>query len=151
MAPPRPLAQRVIDTRRLLDDGPKDAWVATASASGEAHLVPLSFAWDGERITLATEASSATGRNLAASHRARLGFGHTRDVVLVDAVVERTWSVAEAPDGVAEGYAAQVDWDPRTAAGTFVFLDLRPVRIQAWREENEIAGRTVLRDGAWLA
>jgi hypothetical protein len=27
---------------------------------------------------------------------------------------------------------------------------LRPERIQAWREADEIAGRTLMRDGAWL-
>jgi len=27
---------------------------------------------------------------------------------------------------------------------------LRPLRVQAWREANEIAGRTLMRDGAWL-
>ena len=32
------------------------------------------------------------------------------------------------------------------AAG-YVFLVLRPVRVQAWREANEIAGRTLMRDG----
>jgi hypothetical protein len=31
-----------------------------------------------------------------------------------------------------------------------VFLVLRPVRIQAWRESDEIAGRTLMRDGAWV-
>jgi NADPH-dependent FMN reductase len=28
---------------------------------------------------------------------------------------------------------------------------LRPRRIQAWREENELAGRDLMRDGRWLA
>jgi hypothetical protein len=31
-----------------------------------------------------------------------------------------------------------------------VFLLLRPERIQAWREANEIAGRAVMQAGAWL-
>jgi hypothetical protein len=48
-----------------------------------------------------------------------------------------------------EAYAAQADWDPRTSSG-YVFLVLRPVRIQAWRESDEIAGRTLMRDGAWV-
>ena len=29
-------------------------------------------------------------------------------------------------------------------------LVLRPERIQAWRESNELAGRLLMRDGAWL-
>ena len=44
---------------------------------------------------------------------------------------------------------AQADWDPRRDTG-YVFLVLRPVRVQAWREANEIAGRTLMRDGSWL-
>ncbi len=31
-----------------------------------------------------------------------------------------------------------------------MFLVLRPVRLQAWREANEIKGRTLMRDGAWV-
>jgi hypothetical protein len=27
---------------------------------------------------------------------------------------------------------------------------LRPDRIQAWRESNELAGRLLMRDGTWL-
>jgi hypothetical protein len=27
---------------------------------------------------------------------------------------------------------------------------LRPIRILAWREVNEIAGRTLMRDGRWV-
>ena len=45
--------------------------------------------------------------------------------------------------------AAQADWDPRGSAG-YVYLVLRPDRVQAWREADEIAGRTLMRDGAWL-
>ncbi len=46
-------------------------------------------------------------------------------------------------------YVGQADWDPRRGTG-YVFLVLRPVRVQAWREANEIAGRTLMRDGIWL-
>jgi hypothetical protein len=31
-----------------------------------------------------------------------------------------------------------------------VFFVLRPVRIQAWRESNEIPGRTLMRKGRWV-
>ena len=51
--------------------------------------------------------------------------------------------------GLGAAYAAQADWDPRLSAG-YVFFVLRPVRVQAWREANEIAGRTLMRDGSWL-
>ena len=41
--------------------------------------------------------------------------------------------------------------DPQAWGDEYVLVVLRPERIQAWREANEIAGRTILRDGAWLA
>jgi hypothetical protein len=30
------------------------------------------------------------------------------------------------------------------------FLVLRPQRVQAWREVDELPGRTLMRDGAWI-
>jgi len=89
-----------------------------------------------------------TARDLDASGRARLAVGPTRDVTMVDAVLERAVPTAEA-GALGEAYAAQADWDPRGSAG-YVYLVLRPERVQAWREADEIAGRTLMRDGAWL-
>jgi hypothetical protein len=76
--------------------------------------------------------------------------GTTRDVVMVDASLEQAVGVAEAPPGLADAYATQADWDPRASGGEFSFLVLRPHRTQAWRDEEEIADRTVMRDGGWL-
>jgi hypothetical protein len=143
--------QRAADARAILGQTALDGWVATASGDGVEHLVPLSVVWDGERLVLATDPSSTTARNLAASGRARIGLGGTRDVVMVEATVEATLPVPDAPDELAERYAAQSDWDPRASIGEFVYVVLRPRRVQAWREADEIAGRTVMRDGAWLA
>jgi hypothetical protein len=112
-------------------------------------LVPLTVAWVDERIALATEAHAPTVRNLIAHGRARLALGGTRDVVRIDAVLERTIPVAEAA-GIGAAYAAQNDWDPRTVGPPYVFAMLRPERIEAWREENELRGRLLLRDGLWL-
>ncbi len=51
---------------------------------------------------------------------------------------------------MARGYAMQADWDPRESDGQMRFLVLRPQRIQAWREANELTGRTLMRDGEWI-
>jgi hypothetical protein len=112
--------------------------------------VPLSYGWTGERIVLATDSTMVTARNLVSSGKARLGTGHTRDVVMIDAELETVHPVGEAPDSVSGPFVGQSDWDPQTQGDPYVFLVLRPVRIQAWREGNEIAGRTLMRDGAWL-
>jgi len=139
---------RKTHTLALLATPAIDVWVATASPSGAPHLVPLSLAWLDERVVVAVEESSVTARNLLASGLARLGTGPTRDVVMIDAVLEKSVDAA-AGDAIGKRYAAQADWDPRVADG-YLFLVLRPVRIQAWREANEIAGRTLMRDGVWL-
>ena len=139
---------RKADTLAILATQAIDVWVATASPAGAPHLVPVSLAWVHERVVVAVEASSVTARNLTSSGVARLAVGPTRDVVMIDAVLEKAVDVA-ADDTLGAAYIAQADWDPRGSTG-YVFLVLRPVRIQAWREANEIAGRTLMRDGTWL-
>jgi hypothetical protein len=144
---PRDRATRKADALALLRTPAIDVWVATASAAGKPHLVPVSLAWVDERAVIAVEQSSVTARNLTASGKARLAVGSTRDVVMIDAVLERAVDVA-ADDSLGAAYVAQADWDPRRATG-YLFLVLRPVRVQVWREENEITGRTLMRDGTW--
>jgi Pyridoxamine 5'-phosphate oxidase len=148
MAEPRDRRTRKADTLAMLATEVIDVWVATASAAGAPYLVPVSLAWVGERVVIAVEESSVTARNLTASGVARLAVGPTRDVVMIDAVLEKAVGVA-ADDALGAAYVAQADWDPRQSTG-YVFLLLRPVRVQAWREANEIAGRTLMRDGTWL-
>ena len=148
MTAPRDLATRRADALAMLATPAIDVWVSTASDEGVAHLVPVSLAWVEERVVIAVEATSVTARNLALSGQARLAVGPTRDVVMIDAVLDKAVDVA-ADDMLGEAYVVQADWDPRQSTG-YVFLVLRPVRIQAWREANEISGRTVMRDGSWL-
>lgn len=144
----RPGAQRRRDTeRRLAQD--TDAWVSTASADGVPHLVPLSFYWDGEALLLATPADGPSGTNLAVSGTVRLALGHTRDVTLIEGDVV-VLEIDEPPDTYAKKYLARTGWDPRAAAQPCRWFCVTPTRIQAWREENELAGRDLMRDGAWL-
>jgi hypothetical protein len=144
----RTAAQRKADTLAWLSTPTLDGWVA--SAGERAHLVPLSLLWTGERVVIAVEESSLTARNIAASGEARIGLGTTRDVVMIDARLEHTHPVADAPADIADGYAAQSDWDPRRSGDGYAYLVLAPVRIQAWREVDEIPSRTLMRAGAWL-
>jgi len=125
-----------------------DVWVATASAAGAPYLVPVSLAWVDGRAVIAVAQSSLTATNLTTSREARLAVGPTRDVVMIDAALEEVVDVV-ADAALGSAYIAQADWDPRDDTG-YVFLVLRPVRVQAWREANEIPGRTLMRDGAWL-
>jgi len=145
---PRDAQSRKADTLAMLATPEIDVWVASASGAGDAHLVPVSLAWVDERAVIAVPGTSVTTSNVTASGRARLAVGPSRDVVMIDAVLERNVAVDDDP-ALGEAYAAQADWDPRGDSG-YVFLVLRPVRLQAWREANEIKGRTLMRDGAWV-
>ncbi|MFE7899315.1 pyridoxamine 5'-phosphate oxidase family protein [Streptomyces sp. NPDC057424] len=148
-APVRSAAQRKKDTLHRLDHD-ADAWVATADgATGMPYLVPLSFLWNGSCLLFATPASSPTGRNLAASGRARVGIGPTRDVVLVEGTVE-TVQPGELTEQDAEPFAAKTGFGPRRHATPYFCFRVVPRRVQAWREADELDGRELMCDGWWL-
>jgi hypothetical protein len=162
MAAPRPSPQRKADTLAKLEATGADVWVASASAASDdatsadeaqarPYLVPLSLAWIDERVVVALEADSQTARNVVQQGRARLALGPTRDVVIIDAVLDRAVPMIDVPATLADRYAAQADWDPRSVGGgVYVYLVFRPERIQAWREAGELAGRTLMRAGTWV-
>ena len=146
--PPRSLEQRTADVLARLR-GDVDLWVASADADGDAYLVPLSFVWDGAAVTFATPRSSRTARNLVRAGSARVALGLTRDVVMLDGVVE---AIAIGTDpALEEAHAAATGFDPRAEPEEYVYLRITPREIQAWREANELSGRKVMRAGRWLA
>src|SRR5437588_11283253 len=123
---PRDLGQRIADVREKLREE-VDCWVASASATGEAYLIPLSFIWDGTRITLATPRASRTARNLQRASWARLAWGPTRDVVILEGLV--TISPRDAVDpALAEAFAVATGFDPRRlpAEPEYVYLSVIP-------------------------
>ena len=122
--------------------------MATASADGRLHQVPLSFGWHEDRLTLATRPEYPTVRNLRENPAVRLALGSTRDVVLVEGTAE-VIDLEDAGEGVLDEYVLQNDWDPREWPG-MVLLVVTPLRIQAWREENELPDRVLMRNGEWL-
>lgn len=147
-APPRGLAERLRDTRAKLESD-IDCWVATSGPPGGAHLVPLSFLWDGTAFLVSTPRTSVTGRNLLADGRVRLSLGPTRDVVVVDGVAEPV-DIAGLPPEAGDAFADRTGFDPRALDEPYQYFLIRPRRIQAWREANELRGRDLMRDGAWL-
>ena len=147
-APPRDRATRKDHALEMLGRPDIDGWVATTSASAQPHLVPLSLAWVGQRVVIAVPASSKTARNIDNRTTVRIGVGTTRDVVMIDAVMESQRG-AELDSALRSSYTAQAGWDPGRESG-YVFLVLRPTRVQAWRERNEMRGRDLMVDGRWL-
>jgi Pyridoxamine 5'-phosphate oxidase len=147
-ADPRSRAQRRRDTEHRLEHD-VDVWVASASPDGDPYLVPLSFDWDGERLLLATPADSPTGRNLSVTGTVRLGLGHTRDVSMIDGDVE-VLEMHALPPEQGDRFAARTGFDPRALSTPYRWFRISPRQIQAWREENELSGRALMRDGRWL-
>ena len=150
----RGVQQRKADTLEKLQASGADVWVASASGSEGGvplpHLVPLSLAWIDERVVVALPSDSQTARNIVQHRRTRLGLGPTRDVVMIDAVLDRAVEVSDVRPDFADRYLEQAGWDPREESGGYSYLVLRPERIQAWREANELVGRTLMRGGSWL-
>jgi hypothetical protein len=144
----RSRAQRRRDTEARLNND-VDLWVASASADGVPYLVPLSFDWDGKTLLLATPAVSPTGRNLARGRTARLGLGSTRDVSMIEGTVE-TLAMSALPEDLGDHFAARTGFDPRTLETHYLWFKVTPVRIDAWREADELDGRELMRDGRWL-
>ncbi|EFL16147.1 pyridoxamine 5'-phosphate oxidase family protein [Streptomyces sp. C] len=146
-AAPRERDERLRDTRKRFEED-VDLWLASSGAPGGAHLVPLSFLWDGTAFLVSTPRASVTGRNLLADGRVRLSLGPTRDVVMVEGTAEAV-DLDGLPPGTGETFAAKTGFDPRDLDAYQYFL-VRPHRIQAWREADELRGRDLMRDGRWL-
>src|SRR5664280_1002674 len=145
VAAPRSVEQRILHTRKRLELD-IDAWVAT-SGPDRPWLVPLSFLLYHDRLLFATSANSPTVVNIARVALIRVALDGVRDVVIVDGQAELESSTALSSDEI-QAYLNKHGSDPRTWADTVIALT--PTRIQAWREENEIAGRTIMRNGAWV-
>ncbi|GAB2523904.1 pyridoxamine 5'-phosphate oxidase family protein [Nocardiopsis aegyptia] len=148
VAPPRGRQERLRDTRARLE-GDIDLWLATSNARDGAHLVPLSYLWDGTAFLVATSRASVTARNLLADGRVRLSLGPTRDVVVVDGTAEPVDTGDLGPER-GDAFADRTGFDPRTLDQPYQYFLIRPRRVQAWREENELRGRDLMREGRWL-
>ncbi|MCG5461486.1 pyridoxamine 5'-phosphate oxidase family protein [Micromonospora sp. NPDC053740] len=146
--PPRGLEQRLRDTSARLEND-IDLWVATAGSPGGVHLIPLSFLWDGAAFLVSTPRDSITGRNLVADGRVRLSLGPTRDVVIVDGTAEPV-DIADLGPQTGAAFATKTGFDPSGLDEPYQYFLIRPQRIQAWREANELKGRVLMRDGRWL-
>jgi len=108
--------------------------------------VPVSFLWHDEALLFSTSAGSPTARNLATNPSVQVGIGLTRDVVLVQGTVETLPAISEE---LGDAFAAKAGFDPRTLSTAYPYFRLMPRTIQVWREEDELAGRWVMRGGVW--
>lgn len=134
--------------QRLASDA--NVWIATASSDGRPHLVPLSLAWDGRRILVATPSDTPTARNAAATGALKAALDSADDVVLIDADVDVV-DFDQADEDIIEAYVKRVGWNPANEPGNWSLLIATPVTIRSWNGVGEIIGRTVMRNGVWSA
>ncbi|MBW5420339.1 pyridoxamine 5'-phosphate oxidase [Streptomyces sp. BG9H] len=128
----------------------RDIWVSTAHPDHGPHQVPLWFRWDGRAVWMCTSATSATARNLREEPRVRLALPDTADVVLLRGEAE-CFADQEVPEQAAEAFTEKFGWDPRKEEGSFLYIRVAPKTVLAWRDEGELRGRVIMREGAWLA
>jgi hypothetical protein len=100
-------------------------------------------------LLVATPTDSPTGRNLATTRAVRLGLGHTRDVSMIEGDIE-VLEIDALPPEQGDRFAARSGFDPRALATPYRWFRICPRRIQAWRDENELSDRELMRDGRWL-
>lgn len=143
----RSTEQRIADVAGRLETD-ANVWLATASTAGVPHLVPLSLAWDGARLLVATPTDSPTVRNAAASGAVKANLDDADDVVLIAARVDVV-DFATADAAAVETYVDRVGWNPAEQDGDWSLLIITPQTIRAWRGVSEITGRTIMRQGNW--
>jgi hypothetical protein len=56
-------------------------------------------------------------------------------------------AATEIPDEVGDAFAAKTDFDPRQLRSSWLYFRIQPQRLQAWREENELKDRELMRGG----
>lgn len=131
-------------------DGSDDSGSAgSATGTGSPGSSGSSHGDDRGSVWLATRITNPTGRNLLASGKTRLCFGHTRDVVLMHGTA-RVYRREDLPPGVGDAFAAKDGWDPRKDHESYVFFQVVPEVMQVWGTVAEMNGRTLMRDGKWL-
>jgi hypothetical protein len=143
----RTTEQRTRDVLALFDNE-IDAWVASASADGDAHLIPLSYHWTGSEFLVAVPENSVTARNLLRAGKVRIAIGPTRDVAIVEGDVVVTSPPDDDP--LWEIHASGSGFDARDTDVQYALLIITPKKVQTWRNSDELEGRHVMRNGEWI-
>jgi hypothetical protein len=149
MSEPRTTGQRISDALELLARN-GSGWLATASPTGDPHLIAVSPCWTEGTLLMATRADSPTARNLGSAGRARLALGTPGDAVLVDVRVGRRVPAGADAGHLGATFTSAMGWDPADE-GDWDYFVLQLVRVQAYRGYAEVPGATIMRNGRWLA
>jgi hypothetical protein len=86
---------------------------------------------------------------VATTGKLRLGIGPTHDLVLIEGTAQ-TLLATEITEEIGDAFAAKAGFDPLKLDSPYTYLRIRPRRLQVWRKANELDGRELMRDGAWI-
>ena len=67
---------------------------------------------------------------------------------MIEGTVDSAQAATDIPTGTGDAFAAKTGFEPRELTG-YLYFHIRPQRIQAWREADELEGRELMRDGQW--
>ncbi|MEZ0090160.1 hypothetical protein [Streptacidiphilus sp. EB129] len=73
-----------------------------------------------------------------------------RKLALIEGTLQEEFPAADIPAALGDAFAARTGFDPRAETdAAYHYFRIRPLRLQAWREANELSGRTLMRNGRW--
>ena len=134
------------EIRDFLTHGTRTAKLATTSANGSPHVMPVWFVLDGEELVFTTHAESVKGRNLRRDPRAALvvdeeqppfAFVHIRGHVVLSDDPQDLLRFATEIGGRYMGADRADEFGRRNAAPGELVVRLRPERVIA---EADVAG-----------
>ena len=145
----RDVATRKKDVmERLLRSG--RFWLGTADKTGKPHVIAVFAWWHSDALVISTLTGSRTARNMERNPRVTLATGPFDDAIIIHAQMIESRAVDDAPD-MAHGFNAALGGEPSQIGEGWTFFRLRPTKIQAFRDFDELEGRDVMIDSRWLA
>jgi hypothetical protein len=141
----RSAPERIADALQMFERE-VDCFFATTNPDGRPNVVPLSVVWHADTFVVCTRRSARTVANLTERRFARLVYGTTRNVVLIDADCE-IHELGTIDREVLTAFHDHVGWDIASESSRYVVLVCRPHTVQGWRQEPEA---TLMTDGAWV-
>ena len=125
MAIPAPArTQKSLETEKII-------WVASVRSDGQRpHLVPVWFAWHGEKLFLCVQPDSIKARNI----RNRPGVALALEDGTRPVICEGTAAALPAPwpEAVCTVFQQKYEWDIRTGKEYTQLLEITPEKWLSW-------------------
>ena len=111
-------------------------WLATASASGVPHAMPVWGVWLADRLLFSTSPESRKARNIAANEKVVLHLESGADLVVVEGIARGTTEPADIKAYI-DSYNPKYDWDFTPEQLTGGVYSFRPARGWAWLDDHD--------------